>query len=115
MTWKKGKRRQQLDLRAFASAVASLSSISAAARAVGISERQMRRIISGEHWCSLEVAERLAEFALSTIRSHALPRYDTDMAIDGYTRVGGVSEYSIRAARGDMRYVSDAAAWFSEE
>jgi len=37
--------------------------------------------------------------------SCAAPVYDPDMAVDGNTRVGGVGEYSIRAAQGDLEYV----------
>ena len=41
-----------------------------------------------------------AEMALNAHGSG--PIYSPEMAIDGATRVGGVGEYTIRAARGEM-------------
>ena len=114
MAWPKGKRRGLL-IAEFARAVCALSSIRSTARAIGISERQLRRIVAGKHACSHKVAVRLAEYALRGLRSGALPLYDPDMALDGNTRVGGVSEYSIRAARGDIEYVARTIAFSQEE
>ena len=50
-------------------------------------------------WPSQEALERLID-SIAPAKGGSLPLYSPDMAIDGNTRVAGVGEYTLRAARG---------------
>lgn len=67
------------------------------ARLCGISDRTVRRWRDGEDWPSRDTIDRLID-RLFPLSDGSGPVYHPDMAIDGSTRVGGVGEFTIRAA-----------------
>jgi len=73
-------------------------------RRCGVSDRTIRRWASGEDWPAAESLYRLID-SLYPESAGWVPVYSPEMAIDGNTRLGGVGEYSRRAARGDLEYV----------
>ena len=78
------------------------------ARRCGCSDRTIRRWASGEDWPAAEGLHRLID-SLFPQSAGWVPIYSPDMAIDGQTRLGGVGEYSRRAARGDLEYIGEAS------
>ena len=92
------QRRSAIDGAEFFSALLREYSATAIALAAGVSARTVGRWTSG-HWCPQSAIERLMAH-LWPLNRAAGPVYPPSMAIDGNTRVGGVSEYSRRAARG---------------
>lgn len=96
--WIQGRRRRNTNPAKFMRALVEAFSAREIARLVGVSDRTVRRWASGEDWCDFEVLPRLID--LLFVDSGSLPIYHPDMAIDGNTRVVGVGEYSVRAARG---------------
>jgi len=76
-------------------------------RLLGVSDRTVRRWASGEDHPPLDQICRLVDL-LWPLSTGSVPVYSSEMGIDGNTRVGGVGEYSLRAARGDLEYVGDA-------
>lgn len=97
--WPKHKRRKQIDGREFVRAMAAdVGGMRPLARQLGVSDRTVRRWATGEDWIDEDTATALAD--LVPANDGSLPVYSPDMAIDGETRVGGVSEYSRRTARG---------------
>jgi transcriptional regulator with XRE-family HTH domain len=74
------------------------------ARRCGVSDRTIRRWATGEDWPAATSLHRLID-SLYPESAGWCPVYDPEMAIDGNTRLGGVGEYSRRAARGDLEYI----------
>jgi len=109
MVWERGKRRHEMDAARFVAALCREFSARELGRLCGVSDRTVRRWARGEDWPEAASLHRLID-GLFPASSCAAPVYDPDMAVDGNTRVGGVGEYSIRAAQGDWEYVraSDA-------
>lgn len=107
MVWTRGKRRHQIDAARFIAALCREFSACELGRLCGVSDRTIRRWARGEDWPEAASLHRLID-VLFPASSCAAPVYDADMAIDGCTRVGGVGEYTIRAAQGDVEYVGSA-------
>lgn len=105
MVWPRGKRRHDCDATRFVAALCREFSANELGRLCGVSDRTVRRWARGEDWPEAASLLRLID-GLFPASSCAAPVYDPDMAVDGNTRVGGVGEYSIRAAQGDLEYVS---------
>ncbi len=104
MVWQRGKRRHEMDAARFVAALCREFSARELGRLCGVSDRTVRRWARGEDWPEAASLHRLID-GLFPASSCAAPVYDPDMAVDGNTRVGGVGEYSIRAAQGDLEYV----------
>jgi len=100
MAWLAGKRRHTTDARRFVSALCLEFSAAELARLCGVNSRTIRRWRSGEDWPEQEALMRLVDRLFPQSEGSG-PIYSQDMAIDGNTRVGGVGEYTIRAARGE--------------
>ena len=107
MAWPRGKRRHATDAARFVGAVVGEFSAREVARRCGVSDRTVRRWVSGQDWPDRAALVRLVE-SLFCESAGALPVYSPDVALDGNTRVGGVGEFSIRASQGDLDYVGDA-------
>jgi transcriptional regulator with XRE-family HTH domain len=71
------------------------------ARHLGVSLRAVWAWRRGEYQPSVEHLERLIELMLPIGRG-ALPIYSPNMAIDCNTRVGGVGQYTIESAYGEV-------------
>lgn len=99
MAWLAGKRRHTTDARRFVSTLSLEFSARELSRLCGVSDRTVRRWRDGTDWPTADVLTRLVD-RLFPQSEGSLPIYSTEMAIDGNTRVGGVGEYTIRAARG---------------
>lgn len=99
MAWPHGLRRHETTGQRFISALVREFGCRRLARMAGVSDRTIRRWRDGVDWPSVEVLKRLVE-TLDFGPLASLPIYSPDMAIDGNTRVVGVGEYTIRAARG---------------
>ena len=57
----------------------------------------------GEDWCSMDAVYRILEatvYKQFPLNRASVPIYSDKMAIDGNTRVGGVGDYTLRAASG---------------
>jgi hypothetical protein len=67
----------------------------------------VRRWAAGEDWPTAEAIARLVD-VLFPQSVGSVPIYSPEMAIDGGTRVGGVGEFSRRAAQGDTDYVGES-------
>lgn len=102
--WPHGKRRNATDAQRFVSALVVEFGLRPLGRMAGVSDRTIRRWVSGEDWPSSAALYRLVD-AVCPANVAAVPIYDPEMAIDGWTRLGGVGEYSRRAARGDREYI----------
>lgn len=74
--------------------------ISAISRATGIDRKTLWRWSAGHRRPTQAMVERVIDAVLPQRGSG--PIYTPDMAIDGDTWVGGVGEYSLRAASGKM-------------
>jgi transcriptional regulator with XRE-family HTH domain len=78
------------------------------ARLLGVSDRTVRRWEAGVDWPTVASLLKLIDLLFPPLG--ALPLYDPAMALDGNTRVGGVGEYTIRAARCDADYLLSLAS-----
>jgi len=99
MSWTRHRRRHTHDAVRFIRAVVTEFGGRSTARMCGVNERTIRRWASGEDWPPVAVLHQLAERICPETGS--LPLYNTEMAIDGNTRVVGVGDYSRRMARGE--------------
>jgi hypothetical protein len=104
MVWPRGKRRHDCDASRFVAALCREFSAYELGRLCGVSDRTVRRWASGEDWPTAEALHRLVD-ALLPQSAGWVPVYSPEMAIDGGTRVGGVGEFTRRAAQGDTEYV----------
>ncbi len=102
--WTTGKRRHAMDADRFIAALCREFSARELGRLAGVSDRTIRRWRDG---VDRPRPARLHEMIdrLFPANGGALPIYSPEMAIDGNTRMGGVGEYSRRAAQGDMEYI----------
>jgi len=98
MAWQRGNRRNNCDARRFVAALCGEFSCRELARLCGVSDRTVRRWRDGTDWPDQQTIEHLVD-RLFPLRGGG-PMYQPDMAIDGNTRVGGVGDYTLRAARG---------------
>lgn len=76
-------------------------SIGAISRATGIDRKTLWRWSAGNRRPTQAMVERVIDAVMPQQR-YSGPIYSPDMAIDGDTWVGGVGEYSLRAACGNM-------------
>lgn len=99
--WPRGRPRQPCSdaARFFASVIAERG-IAATSRAAGSDMRTVRRWATGQRRCGYGPIERVADW-IAPLGAGWTPIYSPGMAIDGNTRVGGVGDYTLRAARGD--------------
>lgn len=104
MSWERGKRRHELDAARFVGALCREFSARDLGRLCGVSDRTVRRWRDGTDWPTADVLTRLVDRLFPQSEGSG-PISSPDMAIDGWTRVGGVGEYSVRAARGEIEYV----------
>lgn len=103
--WPRGIRRHATDATRFIRALVAEFGATDLGRRAGVNTRTVYRWRDGDDWPS---AERLAAIVESICPpSGSLPLYSAGMAIDGGTRVAGVGEYSIRAARGEPCHTED--------
>ena len=102
--WPIGQRRNDNDAARLIRGLLTEFSRRELARRCGVSDRTIRRWANGEDWPSSAALHRLVD-AVCPANVAALPIYSPDMALDGWTRLGGVGEYSRRAARGDLEYL----------
>ena len=110
MPWPRGKRRHQTDAARFIAALCREFSARELGRLCGVSDRTVRRWATGEDWIERADLDRLID-ALFPASVDGGPIYSPELAIDGNTRVGGVGEYTIRAARGDLEYLSEEVTY----
>ena len=103
MVWTRGQRRHDTDASRFIRALLSEFSGRELGRLCGVSDRTIRRWAAGTDWPTAETLHGLVD-RLFPLSDGSGPIYSPDMALDGNTRVGGVGEYTIRAARGEMMY-----------
>jgi hypothetical protein len=99
MAWPAGKHRHSTDAARFVRALLAEFSFRELARLCGVSPRTIQRWASGEDWPTAEAMHRLVD-RLFPLSAGAGPIYSPQMALDGHTRVGGVGQYTIEAARG---------------
>lgn len=104
MSWPRGRRRADTPCAAFVARLIDELGVRELARRCGVCDRTVRRWRDGERWTTGERLSRLCDVIWPQSVGSA-PIYSPGMAIDGHTRVGGVGEYSRRAARGDLEYV----------
>lgn len=97
--WPRGKRRNATDATRFVRALVAEYGATDIGRRAKVNTRTVYRWAHGDDWPRLETLQILADSICPD--AGALPIYSPTMAIDGETRVGGVGEYSIRAARGE--------------
>lgn len=97
--WTKGRPRQECDGSRFFSGCIAERGLRPMARACEVDPRTIMRWANGTDRCPCIAIEAALE-ALVSMQAGWMPTIDTDMAIDGNTRVGGVGEYTIRSARG---------------
>lgn len=76
------------------------------ARLCDVSDRTIRRWRDGVDNPSIEAIHRLVD-RLFPLTGGAGPFYSPDMAIDGNSRVGGVGDYSLRAARAEPCFTEE--------
>jgi len=101
MAWTRGHRRHDTDATRFVTALCREFSARELGRLCGVSDRTVRRWRGGTDWPTAEALTRLVD-RLFPLSDGSGPIYSPDMAIDANTRVGGVGQYTIRAARGEM-------------
>ena len=106
MAWQCGKRRHSTGAARFIRSVVAEFGAREIGRRCGVSDRTVRRWASGEDWPDVEALYRLID-SLCPQSQGAMPVYSPDMALDGSTRVGGVGEFSRRAARGEQTYLEE--------
>ena len=94
MAWPRGRRRHDGDGRW----LIGVRAVDLAA-AAGVSYRTARRWQTGEDLPTVEVLLRLVE-RLWPLTAGSLPLAG-DYPLDGWSRVGGVGEFTIRSARGE--------------
>ena len=99
--WPIGKRRHDTDATRFVRALLAEFSARELGRLCGVSDRTIRRWRDGTDWPTADVLTGMID-RMFPLSDGSGPVYSPEMAIDGNTRVGGVGEYSIRAARGEM-------------
>lgn len=97
--WTKGKHRAECDASEFVANLLQSHSARKIARLGKCSDRFIRRIAIGEQWCRVSLLEEIVD-QLLPLGESKLPIYLPDIAIDGNTRVGGVGQYTLDAARG---------------
>jgi len=100
MAWLAGKRRHDTDATRFVGALCREFSARELGRLCGVSDRTVRRWRDGTDWPTADVLTSLVDQLFPQSEGSG-PVYSPEMAIDGNTRVGGVGEYTIRAARGE--------------
>jgi hypothetical protein len=108
MSWKRGKRRHDIDAARFVAALCCEFSACELGRLCGVSDRTVRRWRNGVDWPTSQALMKLVDNLFPQSQGNG-PVYSSDMALDGNTRVGGVGEFSIRAAKGDIEYVAEAS------
>lgn len=96
--WPKGKRRAECDATEFMRRLLDGHTAVDISRRTGIDRTTISRWKTGKVKPTLAMIERVIDAILPANRGW-VPIYRNDMAIDGNTRVVGVGEYSIRAAR----------------
>lgn len=101
MTWQAGKRRHEMDAARFVTALCREFSARELGRLCGVSDRTVRRWRDGTDWPTADMLTRLVD-RLFPQSDGSGPIYSPETAIDGNTRVGGVGEYSLRSARGEI-------------
>lgn len=101
MVWQRGKRRHEMDATRFVATLCREFSARELGRLCGVSDRTVRRWRDGTDWPTADVLTRLVDRLFPQSEGSG-PIYSPDIAIDGATRVGGVGEHTIRAARGEM-------------
>jgi hypothetical protein len=101
MTWLAGKRRHDTDAARFVDALCREFSARELGRLCGVSDRTVRRWRDGTDWPTADVLTRLVDRLFPQSEGSG-PIYSPEMAIDANTRVGGVGEHTIRAARGEI-------------
>jgi hypothetical protein len=106
MAWQRGQRRHATDGQRFIRCLLSEFSATELARLCGVDGRTIRRWRDGIDWPAAETLHRLVD-SLCPQSVGSLPIYSPEMAIDGRTRVGGVGEFTVRAACGDQSYLSE--------
>lgn len=114
MAWPHGKRRHSTDAARFVGAMCREFSARELGRLCDVSDRTVRRWRDGTDWPTADVLTMLVD-RLFPLSDGSGPVYSAEMAIDGWTRVGGVGEYSVRAARGDVDYVAEASGHESSD
>jgi hypothetical protein len=103
MSWRKGHRRSTVGVCGdFVAGLVCESGLTTGrlATACGLDRGTLARWISGRAAPTQELLEVVIDRVLPLGR-HGLPVYRSDMALDGRSRVGGVSEYTLRAGAGD--------------
>ena len=108
MSWPRHTRRHTIDCTRFIRALLTEFSARELARCCGVSDRTVRRWAAGTDWPARVSLDRLVE-SICPRAGGSLPLYSPDMAIDGDTRVGGVGDYTRRAAQGLPCYEEDYA------
>jgi len=107
MAWKRNHRRNSTDAARFIAALVAEFGARDLARRCGVSDRTIRRWAAGIDWPRRQALEKLID-SVFPYKGGSLPLYSQEMAIDGWSRLGGVGEYSIMAARGEaMHEVED--------
>lgn len=99
--WAKNRRRHDVEAARFVTALLREFSARELGRLCGVSDRTVRRWRDGTDWPTAAALTRLVDRLFPQSEGSG-PIYSTEMAIDGWTRVGGVGEYSVRAARGEL-------------
>ena len=98
--WTKGKRRNNTDSSRFIEALVAEFGVTETARRAGCNAKTVYRWLKGTDRPADHYLMAIAEsFCIDDVGG--LPIYSPDMAIDGNTRVLGVGEYTIMAARGE--------------
>jgi hypothetical protein len=103
MGWRKGHRRSTAGVCGdFVAGLVRESGLTTGrlATACGLDRGTLARWISGRAAPTQDLLEVVIDRVLPLGR-HGLPIYRADMALDAHSRVGGVSEYTLRAAAGD--------------
>lgn len=100
MAWPLGKRRGITATQRFFSALVAEFGAREIARRCGVSDRAVRRWTNGED-CprTIEPLQRLID-SIAPQSAGWMPVSGAESLYSGNTRVGGVGEYTIRAARG---------------
>jgi hypothetical protein len=96
--------RRSVDAHRFVRCLLAEFSLSELARLCGVSVSTIHRWKEGTSWPTAGALHRLVD-ALLPQSAGWIPIYSPEMAIDGGTRVGGVGEFTRRAAQGDTEYV----------
>jgi hypothetical protein len=100
MSWQRGRRRHTLNATRFIAALCAEYTAADLSRLCGVSDRTVRRWRDGVDHPSPESLHRLID-SLFPLNRASGPIYSPEMALDGNTWVGGVGQYTVRAARGE--------------